>query len=86
MDRNFPPDENGRIKSDPAVCHGTPVVRGTRIMVWLVLAYLAEGETVDGVLAAYPALTHEDIQACLAFAARAARERIVPVEMGSHAV
>ena len=74
-----------RIVSSPGVCHGNPVIRGTRIMVWLILEYLANGDSVDDVLAAHPTLTREDISACLAYASRAARERIVPVEVASHA-
>jgi uncharacterized protein (DUF433 family) len=54
-------------------------------MVWLVLEYLADGESVDGILAAYPGLTREDVSACLAYASRAARERVVPVEIASDA-
>ena len=45
-------DKEDRIVSNPAVCHGNPVIRGTRIMVWLVLEYLANGDSVDDVLAA----------------------------------
>ena len=75
-----------RIVANPAVCHGTPVVRGTRIMVWLILEYLANGDSVDDVLAAHPGLSREDVSACLAYASKAARERVVPVEMAAHAL
>jgi uncharacterized protein (DUF433 family) len=78
-------DAEARIVSNPAVCHGTPVIRGTRIMVWLILEYLANGDSVDDVLAAYPGIAREDVSACLAYAAKAARERVVPVEIASHA-
>ncbi len=64
----------GRIVSDPAVCHGNPVIHGTRIMVWLILEYLANGDNVDDILAAYPDLTREDVSACLAYASRAAKK------------
>ena len=86
MNKGMNIGENGRIISNPAVCHGNPVIRGTRIPVWLILEYLANGDNADDVLAAYPALTKEDISACLAYASRAARERIVPVEIASHAL
>ncbi len=66
---------------DPAVCHGQPCICGTRIMVWLILGYLANGDTIEDVLAAYPQLTREDIRACMAYGAEAARERIVPVQV-----
>lgn len=73
-----------RIVSDPAICHGHTVVRGTRVMVWLILDYLANGDSVEDVLAAHPTLTREDIRACLAYASDMARERVVPME-ASHA-
>lgn len=50
-------------------------------MVWLVVQYLANGDSVEEVLAAYPTLTREDVQACLAYAAEMARERVLPVEV-----
>ncbi len=58
-------DLSGRISSSPEICHGNPVIRGTRIMVWLILAYLANGDSMEDVLAAYPGLTREDILACI---------------------
>ncbi len=70
-----------RIQIDPAVCHGQPCVRGTRIPVWLIIQYLANGDTADQVVAAYPTISHEDIKACLAYAAELTRERVVPVEI-----
>jgi uncharacterized protein (DUF433 family) len=54
---------------DPAVCHGTPVFAGTRIMVYLVLEMIADGESVGAILAAYPALTKEHVAAALRYAA-----------------
>lgn len=70
-----------RITIDPNVCHGQPCVRGTRIMVWLILEYLANGDSEEEVLAAYPVLETEDVHACLAYAAESARERILPIEI-----
>ncbi len=49
-------------------------------MVWLVLQYLANGESIDDVLAAYPGMTREDALACLAYASKAVRMRVVPME------
>lgn len=62
-----------RISIDPDVRFGKPCVRGTRITVGDVLGYLAAGMSEADVLADFPHLTHEDILACLAFAAE--RER-----------
>lgn len=70
-----------RISINPNVCHGQPCVRGTRVMVWLVVQYLANGDGVEEVLEAYPSLQREDVQACLAFAAEMTRERVLPVEV-----
>jgi uncharacterized protein (DUF433 family) len=66
-----------RITIDPNVCFGKPCVRGTRIWVSLVLDFLADGMTVEQILADYPHLTREDVQACIAYGAEMARERFV---------
>ncbi len=70
-----------RINIDPKICHGQPCVRGIRIMVWRVVEYLAGGDSIETVLEAYPSLTREDVQACLALAAEMTRERILPIEV-----
>ncbi len=67
------------ITVDPLICHGKACIKGTRIMVSVILDNLAAGVTTDEVLASYPALTHEAIQAAIAYAAELARERIVPM-------
>lgn len=71
-----------RISIDPNVCHGQACIRGTRIMVWLILQYLGDGDTLDDVLAAYPTLTREDVQACLQYAAIKTQERVLPAGVG----
>ncbi|NCO43732.1 MAG: hypothetical protein COZ06_02800 [Armatimonadetes bacterium CG_4_10_14_3_um_filter_66_18] len=68
-----------RIKIDPNVCFGKPVVRGTRIWVSLVVDNLAEGVAEQELLEAYPQLTREDLRACLGYAAEMTRERVLPV-------
>ena len=70
-----------RISINPKICHGQPCIKGTRIMVWLIVQHLANGDSVEEILAAYPSLTREDIQACLAYAAEVTRERVLPVEV-----
>ncbi len=64
-----------RISVDPSIRSGKPCVKGTRITVYDVLEYLAGGMSEDEILADFPALSSDDIRACLAFAA--ARERRV---------
>jgi uncharacterized protein (DUF433 family) len=59
---------------DPAICGGDTVVRGTRVTVRTVLASLAEGATVEEILADFPTLTPEAVRAVIAFAATSARE------------
>jgi uncharacterized protein (DUF433 family) len=48
-------------------------------MVWVILSCLANGDSIEDILAAYPNLTREDVYASLAYAAEMARERIVEV-------
>ena len=57
------------ITLEPAKRGGKPCIRGMRITVYDVLSYLAAGMTVEQVLADFPYLTAEEIQACLSYAA-----------------
>jgi uncharacterized protein (DUF433 family) len=59
-----------RIEVNPEICGGKPVIRGTRIMVRNILGMVAGGYTVDGILAAYPDLTRDDVAAALEYAAQ----------------
>ena len=68
-----------RLATDPAICGGQVCIRGTRIPVSLILDALAGGDTVEDLLRGYPGLTREDVAAALAYAARLARERILPL-------
>ncbi len=63
-----------RISRDPAICGGQPVIRGTRVLVRTVLAYLAHGSSMAEILAEFPSLTEEDVRAIVAFAAASASE------------
>lgn len=58
-----------RITSDPFVMKGKPAIRNMRFSVAQMLELLASGMTADEILADYPYLEPEDIQACLAYAA-----------------
>ena len=66
-----------RIVIDPEVCGGRPIVAGTRMRVVDVLDALASGDSVDELVADFPYLTREDIQACLVYAARSLDHRVV---------
>jgi uncharacterized protein (DUF433 family) len=70
-----------RIASNPNICHGKPCIRGTRIMVSVVLDNLAEGLTTEEIVRDYPPLAPQDVHAALAYAAALAREEeLVPLQ------
>lgn len=66
-----------RITVDPNVCHGKACIKGTRIMVSVILDNLAAGETIERILQSYPSLQAADIQASLSYASELAQERYV---------
>jgi uncharacterized protein (DUF433 family) len=68
-----------RISTDPQVCHGKACVKGTRIMVSVILDNLAARVPEAEILRNYPALKPEDIAAVLEYAALLAREEVIPV-------
>jgi uncharacterized protein (DUF433 family) len=65
------------VTSTPAVMHGQVCIRGTRILVSLILGSLADGMTADEILGDYPTLTHEAINAALAYAAALTSEELL---------
>lgn len=65
---------NERITIEPGKRSGQPCVRGMRISVADVLEYLSSGMSRDQLLEDFPELESEDINACLAFAARRERQ------------
>ena len=71
---NFMVNWRERISVNPAVCHGKACIRGTRIMVSVVLDNVAAGISRSEILASYPSLKPEDIDAALAYAAELVRE------------
>ena len=68
-----------RIAVDPLVCHGKACIKGTRIMVSVILDNLAEGISEGEILKSYPSLKPEDIKAAISYAAELSRERLVSV-------
>ena len=70
-----------RITINPDICNGKPVVKGTRITVQTVLEFLAAGDSIEDVLEEYPALTREDVQACLDHASRLMANRYSVVSL-----
>jgi uncharacterized protein (DUF433 family) len=72
-----------RITVDPKVCHGKACIKGTRVMVSVILDNLAANVPRAEVLASYPSLCEEDIDASIAYAAELARERVIPFFPGA---
>lgn len=54
---------------DSAICHGKACIKGTRIMVSVILDNLAANVSVEEILKSYPSLSYGDIQASIAYAA-----------------
>ncbi len=59
---------------DPEICHGQATIRGTRVMVSVILDNLAAGVSDDEMLEGYPALTRDGIRAAIAYGAELARD------------
>ncbi|WP_437962539.1 DUF433 domain-containing protein (plasmid) [Sorangium sp. So ce119] len=72
-----------RIVTDPAVCHGKACIRGTRIMVSVVLDNMAAGLSPEEIMSSYPSLTLDDVRAAVSYAAELARERIIDLPAAS---
>ncbi len=64
---------------DPTICHGKACIKGTRIMVSVILDNLAAGLSLDEILRSYPSLSREAVQAAIVYAAELARERVVAI-------
>ena len=71
-------DWRTHISTDPQICHGKACIKGTRIMVSVVLDNLAAGLSAREIVDLYPTLRMEDVSAAVAYAAELARERVVP--------
>src|SRR5881392_3433681 len=72
-----------RMVRDRGICGGEPVFKGTRVTLRTVLASLAGGDSAEEILADFPSLKVEDIQAAIAFAAASAEEDL-PVPTVPH--
>ncbi len=60
-----------RIIVDPAIHHGDPCIKGARVPVSVIAGSIADGDSTEQLLAAYPQLTLDDIRAALKLAAEA---------------
>jgi uncharacterized protein (DUF433 family) len=70
-----------RISINPRICNGKACIKGTRVMVSVILDNLAEDETYEAIMDGYR-VTREDIHAALAYAADLAEDRYLELEHG----
>lgn len=71
------PDFMERISQDPAIMVGKPCIKGTRMPVYILVSHIARGRSRQEILADFPYLTEEDIQAAIDYAAWRSAERVI---------
>ena len=69
-----------RISIDSIICHGKPVIKGTRVLVSNILSALASGDSIEKLLKDYPNISREDIAAALQFGSRLSNFETFPYE------
>ncbi|MHC4874616.1 MAG: DUF433 domain-containing protein [Planctomycetota bacterium] len=69
-----------RIQLDPKICHGKPVIKGTRVLVSTILGALAGGDDIKAVLEDYPGITNDDVFEALKFASKLSQFEDFPYE------
>jgi len=62
-----------RLSADPKVCHGKLCVRGTRVMVTIIIDNLAAGESVERICSNYH-VKPEDVEAVQEYMAEQAKQ------------
>lgn len=65
------------ITVDPSICHGKACIKGTRVMVSVILDNLAAGLSSEQIQREYPSVSEQAIRAAIAYAAELSHERIV---------
>ncbi len=71
---------NERISIDPNICHGRPVIKGTRVLVANLLGALGSGDSMEQVLADYPNISRQDVLAAIDFGGELSRFEESPYE------
>lgn len=69
-----------RIQIDSRICHGKPVIKGTRVLVSTILGALAGGDDIQTVLEDYPNISAEDVFEALKFASELSHFEDLPYE------
>jgi uncharacterized protein (DUF433 family) len=67
------------ITVDPNVCHGKACIKGTRVLVSVILDNLAAGLTPNEIVSSYPSITREAVRAAITYAAELTRERVIAI-------
>jgi uncharacterized protein (DUF433 family) len=70
-------DWREHITIDSNLHHGDPCIKGTRIPVATIVGSLADGMTVDEIVAAFPQLNARNVQAALSYAAEILKQEIL---------
>ena len=71
---------NERIVTDPAVLLGKPIVRGTRVPVYIIVGLVEAGQTPAQIVDDYPDLTIDDIAAAVAYAGQDSAHTLMPAQ------
>ncbi len=73
---------DNKIEVNPNVCHGQPCIKGTRIMVYIIIELLESSLTPDDIIRDYyPQITKEDIKQCLHYAVSLIKDQVyIPFE------
>jgi uncharacterized protein (DUF433 family) len=71
------------ISVDPDVCFGKPCIKGTRIPVASVLAYISGGMTVDDFMKEFTWVTKEAVLEAISFASGMMDYRVIPLKKAS---
>lgn len=69
------------ISVDPNVCHGKACIKGTRIMVSVIVDNLAAGLTSEEIIKSYPSLNHKEIKAAITYASELSQERNIAIRL-----
>lgn len=72
-----------RISANPEISFGKPCIKGTRMAVSSILAYLASGISIEEFLRDFPFLSKEDVQEAIAFAAAMLQDKYIPLQKAS---
>ena len=63
-----------QIEINPEICHGKPRIKGTRIMISIILEWLEAGKNFEEIIEAYPVLSNKDISAAIRYARKLLEE------------